>query len=66
MIHAFLLIVLVNGTVDNQSMYFASIDRCNYFANALTRRPAHSEPPTVRAYCVPRLVDKDAVVPELY
>jgi hypothetical protein len=66
MIHAFLLVVLLNGEIDSQSMYFASIDRCNYFASALTRRIRTAEPPTVIAYCVPRLVNKDSIQPELY
>lgn len=66
MIHAFLLIVLVNGTIDTQSMYFASIDRCNVFAAAITRRIRIADPPTVVAYCVPRLVEKARIVPELY
>lgn len=65
MIHVFLLIVLVNGEVESSDMYFASIDTCNYFANAVTRRKV-AERPFVQGYCVPRLVKKDSIVPQIY
>jgi len=65
MMHLFLLFVLVNGEVQSADMYFRSIDTCNYFANAMTRRNV-AQRPYVQAYCVPRLVDSSKIIPQVY
>lgn len=65
MMHLFLLFVLVNGELQSSDMYFRSIDTCNYFANAMSRRKV-AERPFVVAYCVPRLKDPSTVVPQVY
>jgi hypothetical protein len=65
MMHLFLLFVLVNSEVESSDMYFRSIDTCNYFASAMTRRRV-AERPFVVAYCVPRLVDGSKIIPQIY
>jgi hypothetical protein len=62
MIHVFLLIVLINGEIDSEDMYFVDINRCNYFVQQIVsgkKRNTGYNPPGVKleAYCVPRLVD---------
>jgi len=64
MIHVFLLMVLVNGEIESEDMYFTDINRCNYFAQQIVsgkRRNTGYNPPGVKleAYCVPRLVDSE-------
>ena len=67
MTHLFILMVLVNGQVQSQDMYFYDINRCNYFANAIVKgkaeRTLNYEPRRIAlaAYCLPRVADPDKV-----
>jgi hypothetical protein len=59
--------VLVNGQVQSQDMYFYDVHRCNYFANAIVKgkaeRTLNYEPRKIAlaAYCLPRVADPDKV-----
>jgi len=71
MIHAFLLVVLINGQKESQDMYFIDINRCNYFVKEIVygkKRNSGYNPPLVKleAYCVPRLIDPDNANLKLY
>lgn len=64
MIHAFMLIIVVNGEIasNREAMYFFDINRCNYFAAQIVSgkreaRGAQHNATKVAAYCVPKLVD---------
>lgn len=47
----FALIVMVNGTIDAETIsYWHDLNRCKYFADSLTTAP-------VKAYCVPKFRD---------
>ena len=67
MTHVFLLVLLLGDVpVKGPPMYFASIDRCNYFASQLAKRYGnygsyHSVPKEHKAtaYCKPKFVDLD-------
>ena len=71
MIHAFLLMVLVNGEIESQDMYFVDINRCKYFASNIVgskKRNTGYYPPSVKleAYCVPKLIDPNDETIKLY
>ena len=71
MIHVFLLMVLVNGKIESDDMYFVDINRCKYFANSIVsskKRNSGYQPPSVRleAYCVPKLIDPNNEKIKLY
>ena len=63
MIHLFLLIVMINGTVSSQDMYFRSINECNWYANAIVSGQRKNgylpDQANVGAYCVPKLVPEN-------
>ena len=77
MIHAFMLVVVL-GTGDflkiqPNPMYFYSIDRCQYFAEAVPRqygnysyRDRVDPKDRVTAYCKPVYINPDSVKPEVY
>lgn len=67
MTHAFLLMLYLGKQVVSKDMYFASIDRCKYFAERLNNQPAvpnanagDGDPKMVRytAVCVPKVVNQ--------
>jgi|TARA_B110000285_G_scaffold112079_1_gene127222 hypothetical protein len=67
MLIAFLLIVVVDGEiVTTEEMLFQDIYRCNRFANAVERGESASDrqpykwQENISAYCIPKMVDKDA------
>lgn len=71
MIHVFLLMVVVNGEIESEDMYFTDINRCRFFAESVVnskKRNSGYNPPSVRleAYCVPRLIDPDDENIKLY
>ena len=64
MIHAFMLMIVVNGEIisNREPMYFFDINRCNYFAAQIVSgkreaRGVQHNTTKVAAYCVPKLVD---------
>lgn len=64
MTHVFLLILVMNGQTISKDMYFADIQRCNWFASQLTKRYGNYSyrdlvPQELRAtaYCRPVYVD---------
>ncbi len=64
MLHAFLLVVLMNDKPISKDMYFRSIDRCNYFASRIVRNYGNYQhsylmPKEHRrtAYCKPVYID---------
>lgn len=74
--HVFLLLVYIGAGDDrylaSDNMYFASIERCNWFASQVSRRfasPNHLEynsKDRVVAYCVPKLVNTSKLGLEIY
>lgn len=74
--HVFLLLVYIGAGDDrylaSNDMFFASIERCNWFASQVSRRfasPNHLEynsKDKVVAYCVPKLIDADRLSLEIY
>jgi hypothetical protein len=57
MIHAFMLVVLLNGAqLRSEPMYFIDIDRCLYFAERLQKQKNFS------AYCKPAYVQQGPTV----
>jgi len=67
MLIAFLLVVVVDGEiVTTEEMLFQDIYRCNRFANAVERGESASDrqpykwQENISAYCIPKMVDKDA------
>ena len=64
MIMAFLLMVIVDGVVqDTDLMYFKDVDRCNYFAHKLEtghfsndRQHYYAHQRNVTSYCLPKMV----------
>lgn len=58
--------VLVNGQVQSQDMYFYDITRCSFFANEIVRSKreargvAHNSI-VLAAYCLPRVADPKKV-----
>jgi len=65
MIHTFLLIVSVAGSIVSQDMHFRSIHVCNQYAHALVHgehKKTHPDKPMVQAYCIPKLVDPTKVL----
>ncbi len=68
MIHAFILIILVNGEIvsDREPMLFFDINRCNVFASAIVSgkreaRGINHDSVKLAAYCLPKLVDPEKV-----
>jgi hypothetical protein len=62
MIHVFLLIVLANGVIVSQDMYFRSINVCNAYAESIVvRKNPYSISPYVSAYCIPKLVEPEGL-----
>ena len=64
MIHAFMLIIVVNGEIisNREPMFFFNINRCNYFAAQIVSgkreaRGVQHNTTKVAAYCIPKLVD---------
>jgi len=71
--HVFILVVVVGGKTISNDMHFWSIERCNYFAQQVTKRYGnysyrHQIPPELKAtaYCKPQLVDTTKIRPEVY
>ena len=69
MLIAFLLIVVVDGeVVTTEEMLFQDVYRCNRFANAVERGESASDrqpykwQENISAYCIPKMVDKDAAL----
>ena len=67
MLTAFLLLVVVDGeVVTTEEMLFQDVYRCNRFANAVERGESASDrqpykwQENISAYCIPKMVDKDA------
>jgi len=68
MIHAFMLIILVNGEIvsNREPMFFFNINRCNYFAAKIVSgkreaRGVQHNTTKVAAYCVPKLIDPSKI-----
>jgi hypothetical protein len=68
MIHAFILIILVNGEIvsDREPMLFFDVNRCNVFASAIVSgkreaRVINHDAVKLAAYCLPILVDPEKV-----
>lgn len=57
MIHAFLLIVLVNGEAVSKDMYFRNVNECVYFAQVLRRQSRKK----ITSYCIPVQIDPEKV-----
>ena len=58
----FVLIIIINGQVVSDDMFFKDIHRCNFFVNAIVsgmKKSSSHEPrsTTVEGYCLPRLID---------
>jgi len=69
MIMAFLLVVVVDGTVvTSEEMLFKDIYRCNRFANAVERGESASDrqpykwQENISAYCVPKMVAENTEI----
>ena len=69
MIMAFLLVVVVDGTVvTSEEMLFKDIYRCNRFANAVERgesasgRQPYKWQENISAYCVPKMVAENTEI----
>ena len=69
MIMAFLLLVVVDGTVvTSEEMLFKDIYRCNRFANAVERGESASDrqpykwQENISAYCVPKMVAENTEI----
>ena len=58
MIHAFLLIVILNGQTISKDMYFRSATECVTFAQILARQGQK-----LTSYCIPVKIDPDKVKP---
>lgn len=58
MIHAFLLVVILNGEAVSKDMYFRNVNDCVYFARVLKKQ---STGKTITSYCIPVQVDQDKV-----
>ena len=74
--HVFLLLVYIGAGDDRYlasgDMFFASIDRCNWYASQVSRRfgtpndlQYNSSKDAVIAYCVPKYINAD-LLPEIY
>ena len=59
--HIFVLMILINGQVVSDDMYFRDIHRCNFFVDAIVSgmRKSNTHEPNrtnIEGYCVPQLV----------
>ena len=52
MIHAFLLLVFLDGKLVSNDLYFYNVDDCTYFARAL-----HKQAGQITAYCLPKQIN---------
>lgn len=68
MIHAFLLVIVVNGQqLTKDPMYFYSVYRCNEFAQAIVQgkreaRGVRHDQTILAAYCIPKRVNSENTV----
>lgn len=68
MIHAFLLVIVLNGTeLASDPMYFYNIHKCNDYASAIVQgkreaRGVRHNATILSAYCIPKRVDPETVV----
>ena len=57
MIHAFLLVVILNGEAVSKDMYFRNVNECVYFAQVLRKQSKDK----ITSYCIPVQIDQDKV-----
>lgn len=56
MIHAFLLVVLIEGKTVSKDAYFRNINECLYFARSIAKQGNN-----ITSYCVPKFVNPNKV-----
>ena len=56
MIHAFLLVVLIEGKTVSKDAYFRNINECLYFAQSIAKQGNN-----ITAYCLPKLINSKKI-----